>query len=121
MLNKGAYALVIPLKVDGVREAVIIGVQTQGGPGDSEVMIYAAYEHPLDDAYIRNARAIMTEHHILDTLKAPVPDVPMSVAALGRRYGRNEPCPCGSGRKNKKCCNVSGPRDATVFGAMFGG
>ncbi len=26
-----------------------------------------------------------------------------------RRIGRNEPCPCGSGRKYKKCC---GPQDA---------
>jgi hypothetical protein len=27
------------------------------------------------------------------------------------RVGRNEPCPCGSGRKHKKCCGASpGPR-----------
>lgn len=25
-------------------------------------------------------------------------------SSLGRRVGRNEPCPCGSGRKFKKCC-----------------
>ena len=25
-------------------------------------------------------------------------------AAAGRKVGRNEPCPCGSGRKYKKCC-----------------
>lgn len=23
---------------------------------------------------------------------------------LSRRVGRNEPCPCGSGKKYKKCC-----------------
>lgn len=22
------------------------------------------------------------------------------------KVGRNEPCPCGSGLKNKKCCNT---------------
>jgi uncharacterized protein YecA (UPF0149 family) len=22
----------------------------------------------------------------------------------GRKVGRNEPCPCGSGKKYKKCC-----------------
>jgi len=22
----------------------------------------------------------------------------------GRKIGRNEPCPCGSGKKYKKCC-----------------
>ena len=25
----------------------------------------------------------------------------------GRRVGRNAPCPCGSGRKYKKCCGDS--------------
>lgn len=27
-----------------------------------------------------------------------------------KKIGRNEPCPCGSGRKFKKCC-ISGLRD----------
>ncbi len=34
-------------------------------------------------------------------------DVPEGVLALSRdpgRVGRNDPCPCGSGRKFKKCC-----------------
>ena len=22
------------------------------------------------------------------------------------KIGRNDPCPCGSGKKNKKCCNM---------------
>lgn len=26
------------------------------------------------------------------------------VQRVGRRVGRNEPCPCGSGRKYKHCC-----------------
>jgi len=26
------------------------------------------------------------------------------VKAAGRRVGRNDPCPCGSGRKYKHCC-----------------
>jgi preprotein translocase subunit SecA len=25
----------------------------------------------------------------------------------GRRIGRNDPCPCGSGKKYKKCCGTS--------------
>jgi uncharacterized protein YecA (UPF0149 family) len=25
-------------------------------------------------------------------------------AAATRKVGRNEPCPCGSGKKYKKCC-----------------
>ncbi len=27
-----------------------------------------------------------------------------TVRRQGRKVGRNEPCPCGSGKKYKKCC-----------------
>ena len=33
----------------------------------------------------------------------PMPASPMDAVA-GRKVGRNEPCPCGSGKKYKKCC-----------------
>lgn len=29
---------------------------------------------------------------------------PVTPAALGPKVGRNDPCPCGSGKKYKKCC-----------------
>ncbi len=35
----------------------------------------------------------------LDTLLNPV-----SQATTSKKAGRNEPCPCGSGKKYKKCC-----------------
>jgi len=28
----------------------------------------------------------------------------MTVRREGRKVGRNDPCPCGSGKKYKKCC-----------------
>ena len=36
------------------------------------------------------------------------PPVPQSPVVHGPKVGRNEPCPCGSGKKYKKCCL---PRD----------
>lgn len=30
---------------------------------------------------------------------------PVRAAPVAAKVGRNEPCPCGSGRKSKKCCN----------------
>ncbi|NLI69956.1 MAG: hypothetical protein GX364_03690 [Firmicutes bacterium] len=27
---------------------------------------------------------------------------------VGKKVGRNEPCPCGSGKKYKKCCGRNG-------------
>ena len=30
-----------------------------------------------------------------------------TIVRKGRKIGRNDPCPCGSGKKYKKCCIVS--------------
>ena len=37
----------------------------------------------------------------LDHLVAPHPQSPI---VGGKKAGRNDPCPCGSGKKYKKCC-----------------
>ena len=28
-------------------------------------------------------------------------------SATSRKVGRNDPCPCGSGKKYKKCCGIN--------------
>lgn len=35
---------------------------------------------------------------------APIPDAPVEQAKASGTPGRNDPCPCGSGKKYKKCC-----------------
>jgi uncharacterized protein len=32
--------------------------------------------------------------------------IPRPSSATGRKVGRNDPCPCGSGRKYKRCCGL---------------
>jgi preprotein translocase subunit SecA len=34
----------------------------------------------------------------------PLPDTPVDQAHRRQDSGRNDPCPCGSGKKYKKCC-----------------
>ncbi len=36
--------------------------------------------------------------------RLPVDDRPEPITHTGPRVGRNDPCPCGSGKKYKKCC-----------------
>ena len=31
-----------------------------------------------------------------------------TVVRTGQKVGRNDPCPCGSGKKYKKCCGAAG-------------
>jgi len=32
------------------------------------------------------------------------------VVKIEKKVARNEPCPCGSGKKYKNCCGMSGPK-----------
>jgi len=41
-------------------------------------------------------------HIVVDAV--PVPAPARTVAAARKKVGRNEPCPCGSGQKFKRCC-----------------
>jgi uncharacterized protein YecA (UPF0149 family) len=36
-----------------------------------------------------------------------VPDAPSTTARAMPKIGRNDPCPCGSGKKHKKCCGAA--------------
>ncbi len=38
------------------------------------------------------------------------------VASSDKKIARNEPCPCGSGKKYKQCCGKSGPKRGLVAG-----
>ena len=35
---------------------------------------------------------------------APLPPPPEPIKADHKEVGRNDPCPCGSGKKYKQCC-----------------
>ena len=34
--------------------------------------------------------------------------------AVSKKIGRNDPCPCGSGKKYKKCCGANAPADSSA-------
>ncbi len=41
---------------------------------------------------------------VVDPDAPPISDVPVEQAKGEQTVGRNDPCPCGSGKKYKKCC-----------------
>jgi uncharacterized protein len=53
--------------------------------------------------YFEPDRRELAEHARFDTF-AEEDDYPETYVRPERKIGRNEPCPCGSGRKFKKCC-----------------
>ncbi len=41
---------------------------------------------------------------VLSPDDAPLPEAPVEQARAADKPERNSPCPCGSGKKYKKCC-----------------
>jgi SEC-C motif domain protein len=77
----------------------------KGGPGDDEGMV------EFVASFTENG--IRQEHHELSSFEKTggawyfatgkvLP--PRPVVRQGPKAGRNDPCPCGSGKKYKKCC-----------------
>lgn len=83
-------------------------VGTNNAPGEHRVLIYlwSLYEasHDLSelDRRHREMRRLGPQIHALREKQLHPPPV-----RQGAKVGRNEPCPCGSGQKYKKCCSRS--------------
>jgi hypothetical protein len=80
-------------------------VRTDNPPGEHDTLLalWRAYEerHDLGDLAERLGRVRRTGleiHELRERQLRPQP------ARRGSAAGRNDPCPCGSGRKHKKCC-----------------
>ncbi|MDR1586774.1 MAG: YchJ family protein [Treponema sp.] len=81
----------------------IISVE-KGGPGDTKgtVEFEAAYErNGLRDLHREKARF---EKQNGEWLYDEGDIVPQTVVRTSPKVGRNDPCPCGSGKKYKHCC-----------------
>jgi len=57
-------------------------------------------EEPLPRQVARPRNVLYNRGETADTPRSPV--------RRGKKVGRNEPCPCGSGKKYKKCCGMNG-------------
>jgi uncharacterized protein YecA (UPF0149 family) len=54
--------------------------------------------------YTKKQEEKQRKTEIVDPDAPPIPDTPVEQAQSDRTVGRNDPCPCGSGKKYKKCC-----------------
>lgn len=58
----------------------------------------------LEDRYEKKQERKRLRKSVVSDDDAPIPDAPVDQARAGGTPGRNDPCPCGSGKKYKKCC-----------------
>lgn len=69
---------------------------------------------------LRDEEQMKKEQEVLEKLRQEMessveglslnPNETTTVAASDKKIARNEPCPCGSGKKYKQCCGQSGPK-----------
>lgn len=75
-----------------------------GGPGDTTGVVEFIARYSIDGADI--------DHHEISEFRKDGDtwyfhdgkEVPTTERRDGPKIGRNDPCPCGSGKKFKKCC-----------------
>lgn len=81
-------------------------------------IVRALFAHLKDAEYVQNAfeleRALEGVEIRFERLAAAVPDArriageSKTIVERGAKVGRNDPCPCGSGKKFKQCCGKAG-------------
>jgi len=81
----------------------------QGGEDDSEGLVEFSARFRVDgkeQTHIETAGFIREESRWVYAGQVPAPV--QTVRREAPKIGRNDPCPCGSGRKFKKCCGAAG-------------
>ena len=106
-----AYAFVAKYKHPNVVKFVVISTEPKGTESRSEDIYSVEYLEEFNKEHIQQAKELQKNERILNdtwTLKSDL------VTGVHRnkgqkrnmipKYRRNDPCPCGSGKKFKKCC-----------------
>jgi SEC-C motif len=112
-----AYAQVLRLNAEWAKEAIILATEPAGNSDRrSETMLRVVYENPMTPEEVESARHLMHAENILNLV---VPQSHKHPVELTRRVGRNDPCPCASGKKNKHCCEIRWLPESTVYMGML--
>jgi hypothetical protein len=99
------------LTADDLKAALLGAVARLELPGELRPFVPSLARAYLEDLQLRGRLGSgQTLGRYLGALKeaflAATPGVVQTYARPGAKIGRNEPCPCGSGRKYKKCCGA---------------
>lgn len=98
------YACVAMYKYQKAQEIVVLGADTKGRRGGSETIFAVDATVPLTGEEREIAQQTMKTLNILDNVSERM----IRTSSFGGDVGRNDPCPCGSKVKYKKCCMVTG-------------
>jgi len=80
----------------------------KGGPDDSEGLVeFSARYHADGKEQEHLETALFTRESGAWVYAGQMPSQGQTVRRESPKVGRNDPCPCGSGKKYKKCCGAA--------------
>jgi preprotein translocase subunit SecA len=79
-----------------------IGLRSVGQ--EQPLVVYKREGHALFEALLASIRYDVVHSIYRVGLAKQAPQRKKEAVPVGRRVGRNDPCPCGSGKKYKHCC-----------------
>ncbi len=82
----------------------IRSAETKGPPTDQQIRLWSDLQRDAPHACAELKTRFEVMHRIAPEIRALAKGTSRVVSPRGQRPGRNDPCPCGSGRKYKKCC-----------------
>ncbi|NLY43111.1 MAG: preprotein translocase subunit SecA [Clostridiaceae bacterium] len=71
-----------------------------------EEMIRSIHEDTAKIIYHSHLQRLPERQKVAEPINAVHGDGPAKPVVKGKKVGRNDPCPCGSGKKYKKCCGA---------------
>jgi len=100
------YCHVYPFVLFGLAE--IKGQDSEGLPEILALTKWgkALMPHIIDEMFLRDLDQGAYQDNIGEFLKYNQSATPTSADTFDTKAGRNDPCPCGSGKKYKKCCQL---------------
>lgn len=94
-----AYAVVAKYRYENIKYVAVIATEPKASALRSEDVILFDFLKDLSAAEKAQAQAFMKDGDILADIQ-----VLNKSSKFNLKAGRNSPCPCGSGKKYKKCC-----------------
>jgi hypothetical protein len=98
LTEERCYALLIALGL-----AVAEPVRAVEAPEAVELVLSLDHDELRELERVRAARADATPPDDFDLIVAGLQGLPSLANVFGKDVGRNDPCPCGSGKKFKRC------------------
>lgn len=106
-----AYAFVAKAKYPEIKTFIVLSTEPQNSDGRSEDIYSVEYEQKFGPTEISKAKELSKTERIMNDTWATRANLldgvrrnQSQVRNMIPKYGRNEPCLCGSGKKYKKCC-----------------